>query len=61
MNNQVKIDWSSVTPPHDCKLHLKVLEVTHSVNSLHNIVIGRVKQCRICGKKFEEYNPDGLR
>jgi len=47
-------------PPHNCKQNLKVIEETHSVNSLHNIVIARVQQCRICGKKFEQFDPRGL-
>lgn len=45
---------------HNCKLNLKVIEETHSVNSLHNIVIARVHQCKICGKEFEQYDPNGL-
>ena len=48
------------TTQHNCKQNLKVIEETHSVNSLHNIVIARVQQCRICGKKFESYDPNGL-
>jgi hypothetical protein len=47
-------------PQHNCKQNLKVIEETHSVNSLQNIVIARVQQCRICGKKFESYDPKGL-
>jgi hypothetical protein len=48
-------------PPHDCKKNLKIISQTHSVNSLHNIVIAQTKQCRICGKKFEESDPDGIK
>lgn len=49
-----------LTAQHNCKQNLKVIEETHSVNSSHNIVIARVQQCRICGKKFESYDPTGL-
>jgi hypothetical protein len=28
---------------------------------LHNIVIAQTKQCKICGKKFDESNPEGIR
>ena len=45
---------------HSCKQNLKVIEETHSVNSSHNIVIARIHQCRICGKKFEQFDPTGL-
>jgi len=45
---------------HNCKQNLKIIEETHSVNNSHNIVIARVYQCRICGKKFESYDPNGL-
>ncbi len=48
-------------PPHVCKKNLKIISQTHSVNSLHNIVIAQTKQCRICGKKFEESDPDGIK
>ena len=48
-------------PPHDCWDNLKIISQTHSVNSIHNIVIAQTKQCRICGKKFEESNPDGIK
>ena len=48
------------TVQHNCKQNLKVIEETHSVNSSHNIVIARVHQCKICGKKFESYDPNGL-
>jgi len=47
-------------PPHTCRLHLIILEETHSVNSSHNIVIARRSKCRICGKIFEESNDRGL-
>ena len=47
--------------PHDCKKNLKIISQTHSVNSLHNIVIAQTKQCKICGKKFEESDPDGIK
>ena len=61
MEKQFNINWASVIPPHKCKLHLKVLEVTHSVNSLHNIVISRKSICKICSKVFEEFDPNGLK
>ena len=48
------------TNAHNCKQHLKVIEETHSVNSLHNIVVARVHQCKVCKKKFESYDPNGL-
>lgn len=47
-------------PQHDCSKNLKLLSQTHSVNSLQNIVIAQTKQCKICGKKFEEFDPRGL-
>lgn len=47
-------------PPHNCKQHLKIIEETHSVNSLHNIVIARKQICKICSKVFESYDPRGL-
>jgi len=53
-----KLNW---IPPHDCKKNLKIISQTHSVNSLHNIVIAQTKQCKICGKKFEETDPDGIK
>ena len=53
-----KIKW---IPPHDCKKNLRIISQTHSVNSLHNIVIAQTKQCEICGKKFEESDPDGIK
>jgi len=52
---------SKPIPPHDCKKNLRIISQTHSVNSLHNIVIAQTKQCEICGKKFEEYDPDGIK
>jgi hypothetical protein len=39
-------------PKHECSKNLKIIAQTHSVNSLHNIVIAQTKQCKICGKKF---------
>lgn len=55
-------------PKHECSKSLKIIAQTHSVNlpagrqgSLHNIVIAQTKQCKICGKKFEESNPKGIR
>ncbi len=48
-------------PKHECCKNLKIIAQTHSVNSLHNIVIAQTKQCKICGKKFEESNPEGIR
>ncbi|MBV6421210.1 MAG: hypothetical protein DAHOPDDO_02484 [Ignavibacteriaceae bacterium] len=51
---------SNLIPQHKCKQNLQVIEETHSVNSLHNIVIARIQQCKICGKKFEQYDPNGL-
>ena len=51
---------SAWIPKHDCSNNLKLLSQTHSVNSLHNIVIAQTKQCKICGKKFEEFDPKGL-
>ena len=47
-------------PTHNCKQHLKIIEETHSVNTLHNIVIARKQQCKICSKGFESYDPRGL-
>lgn len=52
---------NSFIPPHDCSKNLKIISETHSVNSLHNIIIVRVKQCKICGEKFEESDPGGLK
>ena len=48
-------------PPHDCEKNLKIISQTHSVNSFHNIVIAQTKQCEMCGKKFEESDPDGIK
>ena len=53
-----KANW---IPLHDCKKNLRIISQTHSVNSLHNIVIAQTKQCEICGKKFEESDPDGIK
>ena len=47
-------------PQHNCKDNLKILEETHSVNSLHNIVIARRLKCKVCSKVFEQYDPRGL-
>ena len=33
---------SEIIPQHKCKQHLRTIEETHSVNSLHNIVIVNV-------------------
>ena len=57
---KLNFDWMEIIPPHDCKIHLKVFEQTHSVNSSHNIVIGRKKKCKICNKIFEQFDPRGL-
>ena len=57
-NSQLSLQLNST--PHTCKQNLKVIEETHSVNSSHNIVIARIHQCKICGKKFESYDPNGL-
>lgn len=46
---------------HECSKNLKIIFQTHSVNSLHNIVIAQTKQCKICGKKFEESDLDGIK
>jgi hypothetical protein len=48
-------------PQHNCKNHLRIIEETHSVNSLHNIVIARKQKCKICSKVFESYDPRGLK
>lgn len=58
-NSQLGLQMN-LQPEHSCKQNLKVIEETHSVNSSHNIVIARVHQCKICGKKFESYDPNGL-
>ena len=47
-------------PKHNCKQNLKIIEETHSVNSLHNIVIARKLKCKICDKIFKQYDPRGL-
>jgi hypothetical protein len=57
-NSQQSLQLNPVQ--HNCKQNLKVIEETHSVNSSHNIVIARVHQCKVCGKKFESYDPRGL-
>jgi hypothetical protein len=56
----LSFDLAEIIPAHDCKIHLKVIEETHSVNSSHNIVIRRKKKCIICNKIFEQYDPRGL-
>ena len=55
-------------PQHDCKKNLKIISQTHSVNlptgqagSSHNIVIEQITQCKICKKKFEESDPNGIK
>ena len=48
-------------PPHDCKKNLKIISQLHSVGSSHNIVIEQITQCKICGKKFEESDPNGIK
>ena len=58
-NSQLGLQSNSAVQ-HNCKQNLKVVEETHSVNSSHNIVIARVHQCKICEKKFESYDPQGL-
>ena len=47
-------------PTHNCKRNLKIISQTHSVNSFHNIVIAQTTKCTICGKIFEESDPDGI-
>jgi hypothetical protein len=49
-----------ILPAHNCKQNLIIIEETHSVNNSHNIVIARIHQCKVCGKKFESYDPNGL-
>ena len=51
---------TEIIPQHKCKQHLRTIEETHSVNSLHNIVIARKCKCKICGEAFEYYDPNGL-
>jgi hypothetical protein len=46
---------------HDCNQNLKIISQTHSVNTMHNIVIAQTKQCKICGKKFEESDSEGIK
>ncbi len=58
LDESIKSNW---IPKHDCKRNLQILSETHSVNSLHNIVIARTSKCIICGKKFEESDPDGIK
>lgn len=65
LNNDLQLRFnefvkSEILPQHKCKQHLRILEETHSVNSLHNIVIARKCKCKMCGKTFEYYNPNGL-
>ncbi len=60
-STQINIDWNKIIPPHNCKLHTKILEEKHSVNSLHNIVIYRKSICKICNKIFEVYDEDGIK
>lgn len=48
-------------PRHECNQNLKIISQTHSVNTMHNIVIAQTKQCKICGKKFEESDPEGIK
>ena len=57
-NSQLGLQLNST--PHTCKQNLKIIEETHSVNSSQNIVIARIHQCKICGKKFEQFDPTGL-
>ena len=52
---------SNWIPAHDCSKNLKIIAQTHSVNTMHNIVIAQTKQCRICGKRFEESDPEGIK
>lgn len=57
-SQDLQLDFSS--PPHKCKLHLRILERTHSVNSFHNIIIYQKSKCKICGKIFEKSDPRGI-
>jgi hypothetical protein len=59
--DNLNFDFSTITLPHECKRHLQILEETHSVNSLHNIVIYRKSVCKICGKIFEISDPGGIK
>jgi len=52
---------SELLSQHNCKNHLLIIEETHSVNSLHNIVIARKQKCKICSRVFESYDPRGLK
>ena len=52
---------SELLSQHNCKNHLRIIEETHSVNSLHNIVIARKQKCKICSKVFESYDSRGLK
>ena len=61
MEKQINIDWEKIIPPHNCKHHLRIIEETHSVNSLHNIVIYRKSICKICKKVFEVSDSDGIK
>jgi len=58
-NYQECLQLNSI-PEHNCKQNLEVIEKTHSVNSLHNIVIARRLKCKICNKVFEQFDPRGL-
>ncbi|KAB2846312.1 MAG: hypothetical protein F9K42_11565 [Ignavibacterium sp.] len=58
LNKSLQLDF---IPQHNCKQNLKTIEETHSVNSLHNIVIARKQKCKICSKVFESYDPRGLK
>ncbi|MHB8852832.1 MAG: hypothetical protein ACYC6P_05700 [Ignavibacteriaceae bacterium] len=51
---------SKEIPSHNCKRNLRIISQTHSVNSFHNIVIAQTTKCTICGKIFEESDPDGI-
>jgi hypothetical protein len=53
--------YSGWIPEHDCNQNLKIISQTHSVNTMHNIVIAQTKQCKICGKKFEESDSEGIK
>ena len=65
LNNNLELTFdafvkSEILPQHKCKQHLRTIEETHSVNSLHNIVVARKCKCKICGDVFEYYDPNGL-
>ncbi len=53
-----EMDW---VPGHNCSRNKIILVETHSVNSLHNIVIYRKAKCRICGKIIEQSDPEGIK